>query len=114
MTAPLDPAVRAYMAEQGRKSAQNRDMREIGRRGGQVGGKVASSNMSPEQRRARASKAGQASAEKRWGKGLAVAAPVEAPPADTFAEFELVNGPWVSEAEARRAWEQVILDKSVG
>ena len=49
-------------------------MREIGRKGGRIGGKRSLETMTPEQRSARAKKASLAAAQKRTAKRLAKAA----------------------------------------
>lgn len=46
-------------------------MREIGRKGGKIGGKRSLETMTPEERRARAKKASEAAAKKRTEKRLA-------------------------------------------
>ena len=50
-------------------------MREIGRKGGKVGGKRSLETMTPEERSARAKKASMAAAKKRTAKRLASASP---------------------------------------
>ena len=46
-------------------------MTEISRKGGWQGGKIAAANMTPEDRKARAKKAGKAAAERHTAKRLA-------------------------------------------
>ena len=50
-------------------------MREIGRKGGKIGGKRSLVTMTPEERSARAKKASMAAAKKRTAKRLASASP---------------------------------------
>ena len=50
-------------------------MREIGRKGGKIGGKRSLETMTPEERSARAKKASLAAAKKRTAKRLAAMAP---------------------------------------
>lgn len=62
----LDPAVRAYF-------------RAMGKKGGHIGGKRALETMTPEARRARASKAGQVSAAVKRAKAKARRAAMKGP-----------------------------------
>jgi hypothetical protein len=59
------------MVDKKTKAIFSEIMREIGRKGGKIGGKRSLETMTPEERSARAKKASQAAAKKRTGERLA-------------------------------------------
>ncbi len=61
------------MVDKKTKALFSEIMREIGRKGGKIGGKRSLVTMTPEERSARAKKASLAAAKKRTAKRLAVA-----------------------------------------
>ncbi len=60
-----------YMVDKKTKASSPEMMREIGRKGGKIGGKRSLETMTPEERSARAKKAATAAAKKRTAERLA-------------------------------------------
>ena len=101
----LPDQVRAHMAALGRKSAATRDMRAVGR----LGGKPRKPRACPKcGAPCPTTRAAGAHCRRKRGPRQGKTPERVGP---SYADFYAANAPWASEAEARRAWEQLLQDR---